>query len=67
LRSPAINGKPRVRYLRRITVESSCLACHSARASRPAFVVGNYPKDRAFEFRAGDLRGLYSVFIPSKP
>jgi hypothetical protein len=63
----SFNGKPGVRYLRRITVESSCLACHGARDSRPAFVVSNYPKDRAFDFRAGDLRGLYSVFIPSKP
>ncbi len=63
----AVNGKPGVRYLRRITVESSCLACHGARASRPSFVVSDYPKDRAFDFRTGDLRGLYSVFIPSKP
>jgi hypothetical protein len=63
----SMNGKPGVRYLRRITVESSCLACHGARASRPAFVVANYPQDRAFDFRTGDLRGLYSVFIPSKP
>jgi len=63
----SMNGKPGVRYVRRITVESSCLACHGARASRPAFVVNNYPKDRAFDFRTGDLRGLYSVFIPSKP
>ncbi len=63
----SMNGKSGVRYLRRITVETSCLACHGARDSRPAFVVSNYPKDRAFDFRTGDLRGLYSVFIPSKP
>jgi len=59
------NGQPGVRYLRRITVESSCLLCHGERASRPAFVTANYPQDRAFDFRVGDLRGAYSVFIPS--
>jgi hypothetical protein len=59
-----VNGKSALRYLRRITVEPSCLACHGARSARPAFVVENYPQDRAFAFKAGDLRGAYSVLIP---
>ncbi len=52
------------RYLRRITVEPACLACHGPKEARPAFVKANYPEDRAFGFQAGDLRGLYSVFVP---
>ena len=62
-----MNGRAGVRYLRRITVESSCLHCHGEKAARPAFVIQNYQQDRAFGFRAGDLRGAYSVFIPSVP
>jgi len=59
-----INGIRGTRYLRRITVEPSCLLCHGAGTSRPAFVATDYPNDRAYGFRAGDLRGAYSVFIP---
>ncbi len=61
----SLNGTSGVRYLRRITVEPSCLSCHGAKDTRPAFVVENYPRDRAFDFRTGDLRGVYSVFLPS--
>lgn len=53
-----------VTYYRRINVEPSCLACHGTRASRPAFVTDNYPEDRAFDFKVGDLRGIYAVSIP---
>lgn len=57
-------GQPGTRYLRRITVERSCLACHGEAAARPAFVTREYPGDRAFGFREGDLRGVYAIFIP---
>ncbi|MCC7054339.1 MAG: DUF3365 domain-containing protein [Gemmatimonadaceae bacterium] len=67
LLNTTMNGRPGVRYLRRITVESSCLLCHGALASRPAFIAANYPQDRAFGFKVGDLRGAYSVFIPAAP
>jgi hypothetical protein len=53
-----------VNYYRRINVEPSCLACHGTKAGRPAFVKDNYPDDRAFDFKVGDLRGMYAVFIP---
>ena len=56
-------GQPGFRYYRRIIVEGSCLACHGARESRPQFVKDGYPDDRAYNFEAGDLRGVYSVFI----
>jgi hypothetical protein len=53
-----------VNYYRRINVEPSCLACHGPKAGRPAFVKDNYPNDKAFDFKVGDLRGMYAVFIP---
>lgn len=59
-----LKGATGMRYYRRVTVESSCLACHGARAARPDFVVKGYPNDKAYGFAAGDLRGVYSVFIP---
>jgi len=65
--SVVISGRPgRVLY-RRIPVEESCLHCHGAQADRPEFIVNKYPQDKAFDFRVGDLRGLYSVFLPSAP
>jgi len=60
----SMNGARGVRYVRRITVENACLACHGARDARPGFVKQGYPNDRAFGFASGDLRGIYSVFIP---
>jgi hypothetical protein len=62
---PSAAGQPAgVSYYRRITVQPSCLACHGSKESRPAFVKERYPEDRAFDFRPGDLRGMYAVFIP---
>lgn len=52
------------RYFRRITVEKSCLACHGPKEERPDFVKEGYPEDKAYGFEAGDLRGLYAVFVP---
>ncbi len=37
---------------------------HGSKDSRPAFVKDNYPADRAFNFKPGDLRGMYAVFVP---
>ncbi len=56
-------GVPGWRYLQRIEVEPTCLACHGARDSRPAFVQEKYADDRAYDFDAGDVRGVYSVFV----
>lgn len=53
-----------VNYYRRIDVQASCLACHGSKDSRPAFVKDKYPADKAFNFKPGDLRGMYAVFIP---
>ena len=54
------------RYFRRINVEASCLGCHGAKDTRPQFVKEKYSQDLAFDFRVGDLRGMYSVFIPDR-
>lgn len=61
----SMQGRKGVRYFRRIAVEEACLACHGARDDRPAFVGQNYPEDRAYDFRIGDLRGVYAVFLPT--
>jgi hypothetical protein len=53
-----------VNYYRRIDVQASCLACHGSKDSRPAFVREKYPADKAFNFKPGDLRGMYAVYIP---
>jgi hypothetical protein len=59
-----MNGTPGVRYIRRIEVKSACMPCHGAREARPQFIKDGYPRDRAYDFEVGDLRGVYSVFIP---
>ena len=54
-----------VNYYRRIDVQASCMACHGSKDSRPAFIKDKYgDKDRAFNFKPGDLRGMYAVYIP---
>jgi len=51
-------------YYRRINVEPSCMACHGTKVSRPAFIKDNYPNDKAFAFKPGDLRGMVAVYLP---
>jgi hypothetical protein len=59
-----IDGQDGTRYYRRINVEASCLVCHGGQANRPQFVKDNYPQDLAYDFKVGDLRGMYAVFMP---
>ncbi len=54
-----------VHYFRRIHLEPSCLACHGAKETIPAFVRNKYPTDLAYDFQVGDLRGMYHVLIPA--
>lgn len=65
LTDAAGNSQPGIHYYRRIDVEPSCLACHGAKEGRPQFVKERYPQDLAYNFQPGDLRGMYSVFIPA--
>jgi hypothetical protein len=57
-------GQTGTSYYRRIDVQASCLACHGAKNNRPDFVKNKYPQDLAYDFKVGDLRGMYAVFIP---
>lgn len=59
-----INQETGTRYYRRINVEASCLVCHGLKDRRPQFVQEGYPQDLAYNFKVGDLRGMYAVFIP---
>lgn len=61
-----INQQAGTRYYRRIDVEASCLVCHGAKERRPQFVQKGYPQDLAYNFKVGDLRGMYAVFIPDE-
>jgi hypothetical protein len=63
----AMNGQPGVRYFRRITVREACMPCHGTREARPTFIRDGYPLDRAYNFEVGDIRGVYSVFVPDAP
>lgn len=47
----------------RIPIVSSCLHCHGENEKRPDFIKAKYPADKAYDFKPGDLRGLYSIFI----
>ncbi len=60
----SVNGEKGLHYFRRINVEGSCLACHGAKNNRPEFIKNKFPQDLAYDFKEGDLRGMYSVFIP---
>lgn len=58
-----IDKKKYVRYQRSILVEKACLACHGAKNNRPQFIVGKYPDDKAYDFKAGDFRAVIMVLI----
>ena len=66
-RRSELHGRSGTRYFRRIEVETACLACHGPKDSRPQFIKQDYPDDRAYNFRPGDLRGVFAVFVPDEP
>ena len=53
-------------YFRRIDVGAKCLGCHGPKNSRPDFIKKKYGPDRAFDFKVGDLRGLYHVKLSKR-
>ena len=61
-----LQGVSGMRYFRRIEVQAACMPCHGVRDSRPEFIKSGYPRDRAYNFKVGDVRGVYSVFIPDQ-
>ncbi len=58
------NGKQLFRYMKAIpTAERPCLACHGSRI-KPAIAETldkRYPQDRARGYRAGDIRGAFTI------
>jgi hypothetical protein len=50
-------------YLRRISVTEGCLKCHGPKDERPEFIRKKYPQDQAYGFKAGDFRGVLSVWV----
>jgi hypothetical protein len=61
------NGRQYLRYLKPITMQAMCLSCHGAPAQIPAGVSAllkeRYPRDKATGYKAGDLRGAFSVTL----
>ena len=59
-----MEGKRFFRYTSTIYVEEACLSCHGAKDKRPLFIAAKYPNDKAYDFKAGDLRGIISILTP---
>ena len=62
-------GKTLVRYFKAIpTAKEPCLACHGSDVSGELkeTITKLYPHDQATGFKAGDLRGAFSVTIEAK-
>jgi hypothetical protein len=61
-------GKPAVRYMKAIPMKEFCLQCHGdpagMKAEVQAAIAKLYPADGAVGFKAGDLRGAFSVTRP---
>lgn len=61
------DGRRYARYLKPIVVQAMCLGCHGGRESMAEEVRqvlnDRYPRDRATGYKAGDLRGAFSVTV----
>jgi hypothetical protein len=61
------DGRPRLRYLRPISVMSPCLKCHGDRVKMDPeaadLIRQRYPDDQATGYSVGDLRGAISVSV----
>lgn len=47
-----------------IYITEGCLVCHGAQAKIPPFIKSKYPKDQALDFKIGELRGIFWVWLP---
>jgi len=60
-------GRRYARYLKPIVVQPMCVGCHGPRESLSegvrAVLDERYPRDRATGYKAGDLRGAFSVTV----
>ncbi|MDH3975896.1 MAG: DUF3365 domain-containing protein [Deltaproteobacteria bacterium] len=53
-----------VKYSRPVYVEKACLNCHGEKEKRPEFIKKKYPRDKAYGFKVGHLRGIIQVMVP---
>lgn len=65
------SGKNReLLYMKPLVMQEMCLKCHGSESQIPADVkkilVANYPKDKAVDYKVGDVRGAITVRIPLK-
>lgn len=61
-----VDNRPTLRMMKAIGTEEVCLTCHGA-AVKPdvmAKIAALYPDDQATGFKAGDMRGAFSVSVP---
>jgi hypothetical protein len=58
-----VNQLDGLKIYRRISITAGCTKCHGAKDERPLFIREGYPGDKAFGFKEGELRGIYSVSI----
>jgi len=61
-----VNGKPTFRYMQAIETKELCLTCHGENiATNIAEKIAQlYPDDIATGFKAGDIRGAFSIIQP---
>ena len=61
------NGKRYLRYLKPIQTQAMCLSCHGGPgqigAEVSALLSERYPRDKATGYKAGELRGAFSVTL----
>jgi HAMP domain-containing protein len=55
------------RYAKAVHHKASCIACHGDANNAPADVIARYGKLHGFGFKEGDVAGIISVTIPTKP
>ncbi len=59
------DGKSYYHYTAPIWIEPYCLECHGVREKAPLSVARSY--DNAWGYQVGDLRGVMSIKLPTKP
>lgn len=55
------------RYARTVYHKASCIACHGDAQKAPQDVKVRYGLERGFNFKEGDVAGIISVKVPTRP